>query len=259
MEYETFLDIAEKAARAGGDILKEYLVQPKEIEFKGEVDLVTVADRLSEDAIVGIISRAFPDHQILAEERTPKSSSSRYRWVIDPLDGTTNYAHGFPCFAISIAVEEAGRIVVGLVYDPLRDECFTAIKGQGAYLNGRAIRVSSIDKLDRALLATGFPYDRRKFVDDYLKPFRDFLIYAQEIRRPGAAAIDLCYLAAGRIDGFWEYKLHPWDVAAGSLMVTEAGGRVTDFSGHDYSIYGQETLASNGKIHEEMIQVLNIS
>lgn len=253
--YTDFLRIAEQAARTAGDILLKHLGQPLDLEFKGDVDLVTKVDRLSEEVIVSIIRNAYPDHQILAEEGTNQEGVSKYRWIIDPLDGTTNYAHSFPCFAVSIGLEAAGEMVVGVVYDPVRDECFTAMEGRGAYLNGKAIHVSRVDKLNSALLATGFPYDRRQHPDDYLGLFRKFMMKAQEIRRPGSASIDLCYLAAGRIDGFWECKLKPWDVAAAVVIVREAGGRISDFKGDRFSIYGTETLASNGSIHDEMVEI----
>jgi len=256
--YDDFLNIAREAAIKGGRILRENYGKKLNVEFKGEVDLVTEVDHLSEEIIVSTISSTFPDHQIVAEEGTDVESTSPYRWFVDPLDGTTNYAHGFPCFAVSIAVEDSGRIVVGLVYDPLREECFTAIEGRGAYLNGQPISVSDTERLDKALLATGFPYERKKAVDKYIRPFRNFLLHAQEIRRAGAASIDLCYVAAGRLDGFWESKLHPWDIAAGSLIVKEAGGKMSDFKGGKFSIHGEETLASNGKIHEEMVRVLGL-
>jgi len=252
--YTDFLRVAEQAARTAGDILLNHLDQPLDLEFKGDVDLVTKVDRLSEEAIVSIISRAYPDHRILAEEGTNQGGASNYRWIIDPLDGTTNYAHSFPCFAVSIGLEAAGEMVVGVVYDPVRDECFTAMEGGGAYLNGKAIHVSRVDKLNSALLATGFPYDRRQHPDDYLGLFRKFMMKAQEIRRPGSASIDLCYLASGRIDGFWECKLKPWDVAAASVIVREAGGHITDFKGNKFSILGNETLASNSRIHDEMVE-----
>lgn len=260
--YADMLKIAEDAARAGGIILMKYFGQPLDIEFKGDVDLVTKVDRLSEEAIVSIIRSAYPDHRILAEEGTNQAGASEYCWIIDPLDGTTNYAHSFPCFAVSIGLEEAGEMVAGVVYDPVRDECFTAMEGGGAYLNGKAIHVSRIDKLNSALLATGFPYDRRQRPDDYLGLFRKFMMKAQEIRRPGSASIDLCYLASGRIDGFWECKLKPWDVAAAVVIVREAGGRISDFKGNKFSILGNEapglfiseTLASNSRIHDEMVE-----
>ena len=260
--YADFLIVAEHAARTAGSILLKYLGQPLEVEFKGDADLVTKVDRLSEEAIVSIIRDNYPDHQILAEEGTNQESASRFRWIIDPLDGTTNYAHSFPCFAVSIGLEAAGEMVVGVVYDPVRDECFTAMEGGGAYLNGKSIHVSKVNKLNSALLATGFPYDRRQHPDDYLGLFRSFMMKAQEIRRPGSASIDLCYLASGRIDGFWECKLKPWDVAAAVVIVREAGGRLSDFKGNKFSILGNETpglsisetLASNSRIHEEMVE-----
>ncbi len=254
--YDDMLKIAEDAARAGGIILMKYLGQPLELEFKGDVDLVTKADRLSEESIVSIIRNTYPDHQILAEEGTNQAGTSDFRWIIDPLDGTTNYAHAFPCFAVSVGLEVSGKMTVGAVYDPVRDECFTAMEGAGAYLNGSAIHVSCIEKLDSALLATGFPYDRREHPDNYLVLFRKFMMKAQEIRRPGSASIDLCYLASGRIDGFWELKLKPWDVAAASVVVKEAGGRLSDFKGSEFSIAGNETLASNGRIHDEMVALI---
>lgn len=253
--YTEFLKVAEYAARTAGSILLKHLGQPLEVEFKGDADLVTKVDRLSEEAIVSIIRGIYPDHQILAEEGTNRESGSKFRWIIDPIDGTTNYAHNFPCFAVSIGFEVSGQMSAGVVYDPVRDECFTAMDGEGAFLNGSTIHVSDVDKLDRALLATGFPYDRREHPDDYLVLFRKFMMKAQEIRRPGSASIDLCYLASGRIDGFWECKLKPWDVAAASVIVREAGGRMSDFKGNKFSIYGNETLASNGRIHDEMVGI----
>jgi len=254
--YTEYLKTAEEAARIGGGILIKYLGKPVDVKYKGDVDLVTIADRLSEEEIVSLISALYPEHRIIGEEGTEKNTNSKYRWIIDPLDGTTNYAHAFPCFAVSIGLEVSGKIVAGVVYDPVRDECFTGEDGGGAYLNGKSIHVSDIDILDKALLATGFPYDRRENADEYLHDFKNFLQKAQELRRPGAASIDLCYVASGRLDGFWECKLHPWDVAAASVIVKEAGGKMSDFKGKEYSIYGEETLASNSRIHEEMIEVL---
>ncbi|MDD5434175.1 MAG: inositol monophosphatase family protein, partial [Nitrospira sp.] len=177
-------------------------------------------------------------------------------WIIDPLDGTTNFAHSLPIFAVSIGLEVNGNMVMGVVHDPVREECFTAMDGCGAYLNGKSIHVSDAATLDKSLLATGFPYDRRINPDEYLLYFREFLKTAQEIRRPGAATIDICYVASGRFDGFWEPKLQPWDIAAAAVIVKEAGGKLSDYKGGEFSIYGKETVASNGKIHEEMIEVL---
>ncbi len=254
--HDEFLKVAVDAARAGGDVLLKYLGGPLNIEFKGDANLVTIADRQAEEAIVSFITGHYPDHQIMAEEGTTNNSVSSYRWIIDPLDGTTNFAHSLPIFAVSIGLEVNGKMVMGVVFDPVREECFTAMEGCGAYLNGKSIRVSDVDTLDKALLATGFPYDRRINPDEYLLPFREFLKTAQEIRRPGAATIDMCYVASGRFDGFWEPKLQPWDIAAASVIVKEAGGKLSDYKGGEFSIYGKETLASNGKIHEEMLNVL---
>ena len=178
-----------------------------------------------------------------------------HRWIIDPLDGTTNFAHSYPQFCVSIALERDDEVILGLVYDPLRGECFKAVKGEGATLNGGSIHVSAVKELDKALLATGFPYDQREKADFYLVLFKAFMTRSQGIRRNGSAALDLCYLACGRIDGFWELKLRPWDTAAGTLIVAEAGGRLSDLSGNKFSIWGEETLASNGAIHDEMVNI----
>lgn len=255
-ETTRFLSAAWQAADAAGTLIRESWLKPKEIDFKGAIDLVTSVDRESERKVVEIIQRNFPDHSVLAEEETDhRGAQSKYRWIIDPLDGTTNFAHSYPQFCISIALEYEGEVILGLVYDPLRGECFRALKGQGATLNDRPIRVSAVNILDRSLLATGFPYDGREYADYYLTFFKTFMTRSQGIRRAGAAALDLCYLACGRIDGFWELKLRPWDTAAGALIVAESGGRLTDFSGNKFSIWGSETLASNGAIHDEMVKV----
>jgi myo-inositol-1(or 4)-monophosphatase len=248
--------IAEEAAKRAGGLLKERLGKAGEVEFKGAIDLVTEADRASEDLITDAIRRAFPGHGILAEESPEVVRDSPFKWIIDPLDGTTNYSHGFPFFCVSIAFEEKGEVVLGAVYDPMLDELYTAEKGLGAFLNGKEIRVSSADSLDRSLLATGFPYDLRVTGDNNLDHFLAFSLKAQAIRRAGSAALDLCYTASGRFDGYWEMRLRPWDVAAGALIVSEAGGRVTDFKGASFSVYGKECLASNGNIHDRMINVL---
>lgn len=251
-----FLTVAWDAANAAGEIIRERWQQPKTINYKGAIDLVTTVDRETERKIVEVIQRNFPDHSILAEEETDlRGNDDEYRWIIDPLDGTTNFVHSYPQVSISIALEQSGQLILGLVYDPLRCECFRAVKGQGATLNGSRIQISNVDVLDKALLATGFPYDRREKADFYLSFFKAFLTRCQGIRRNGSAALDLCYLACGRIDGFWELKLKPWDIAAGSLIVAEAGGRLSDFSGNNFSIWGNETLASNGIIHNEMTEI----
>ncbi len=249
-------EIILEAAREGGKILMQKFGRIDMILHKGEVDLVTEADKEAESAIVGVLRRIFPLHDILAEEADHGRNASRYRWVIDPLDGTTNYAHGFPWFAISIALEVEGNITHGAVYNPVHDEFFYAEKGQGAWLNDIPLRVSTIAHLKDALIATGFPYDRKTSLVNNLDHFTHFQQAAQACRRAGAASLDLVNTAAGRLDGYWEMKLKPWDVAAGKLIVEEAGGRVSDFDGNPLDIYGRECLASNGLIHQEMIGIL---
>ena len=251
-----FMSVAWEAANAAGAIIRENWQQPKTIDYKGAIDLVTSVDRECERQIVDVIRRNFPDHSILAEEETDvDGAQNHYRWIIDPLDGTTNFVHSYPQFSVSIALEQNGRVIVGLFYDPIRNECFKAALGQGATLDSSAIRTSIANELDKSLLATGFPYDHRDFADFYLSYFKAFMIRCQGIRRGGSAALDLCYVACGRLDGFWELKLRPWDIAAASLIVTEAGGKLSDFSGKPFSIRGQETLATNGLIHDEIVRV----
>ena len=251
-----FLSVAREAAYAAGHVLRENIHGTRQITYKGDINLVTEMDMRSERTIVEILRAAFPDHGIIAEEETKIRNDSGYSWIIDPLDGTTNYAHGYPCFSVSIALEYKGAIIVGAVYDPMREELFSAQKGQGAFLNGKPIRVSAADTLIKSLLATGFPYDRKVSEKNNMVFFHDLLMVSQEVRRDGSAALDLCSVAAGRFDGFWELKLKPWDVAAGSLIAQEAGGRVSDFTGTHFSIHDDEILASNGKIHEQMLQIL---
>ncbi|MBI5561438.1 MAG: inositol monophosphatase [Deltaproteobacteria bacterium] len=244
------------AARKAGCLLKDNLGGPRSIEYKGAVDLVTEMDRRAEALIVDEISSAFPGHGILTEESAEQRPASSVRWIIDPLDGTTNYAHGYPVFCVSIAVEERGKTVFGCVHNPMLDELFTAEHNAGAYLNGTRISVSSTAFLGQGLLATGFPYDIRTSKLNNLDHFAAFAKRAQAIRRAGSAALDLSYAACGRFDGFWEMKLKPWDTAAAALILKEAGGEITDFSGAPFSIHGNECLASNGLIHEEMLCVL---
>ena len=258
MSYEIakLLGAAWDAAEAAGTLIRERWHQPKEIGYKGAIDLVTSADREAERSIVETLHKHFPQHSILAEEETDQVGTEvSHRWIIDPLDGTTNFAHGYPQVCVSVALERDGEVILGLVYDPLRSECFRAAKGQGATLNGSPIRVSGVQELDKALLATGFPYDHREKADFYLAFFKAFTIRSQGIRRNGSAALDLCYVACSRVDGFWELKLRPWDTAAAALIVEEAGGRVSDLSGNKFSIWGDETLASNGAIHDEMVSI----
>ena len=243
------------AAHAGGAVLREGFGKLHRYRLKtSRVDLVTDYDKRSEEAIIEAIRERFPEHGILSEERAPEEGNG-YRWIIDPLDGTTNYAHNYPFFAVSIALEREGRLLLGVVYLPVFEELFFAERGRGATLNGEPIRVSRTPKLREALLATGFPYAIER-IGLNLKLFERFIYRAQAVRRDGAAAPDLCYVACGRFDGFWELDLKVWDIAAGVLIVEEAGGRVSDFSGNELDLYGNEILASNGLIHEEMLEVL---
>lgn len=256
MDMKAIREFAVETARSAGRLLRENVGKAGRIEFKGAVDIVTETDRRSEELIMAAIRKAFPGHGILTEESPEVKRDSPFKWVIDPLDGTTNYSHGFPFFCVSIGFEAEGEVVFGAVYDPMMDELYIAERGRGAELNGKKIRVSEVDDLGKGLLATGFPYDLRSSRDNNLDFFSRFSLKAQAIRRAGSAALDLCYIASGRFDGYWEMKLRPWDVAAGSLIVAEAGGRVSDFSGGPFSIYGNECLASNGHIHGEMARIL---
>ena len=249
------------SARGAGAILRQGFYRPKTVRLKGEIDPVTEFDLASEKLITEMIGAAFPDHYILAEEGGRTGPGSAECWYIDPLDGTVNYTHGFPVFCVSIAFGTVGRsgpeIQVGVVFDPLREEMFTAVRGRGAFLNGAPVSVSDQADLGRALLATGFPYDIRREPDPVLSRFREMCLSGQGVRRAGSAALDLAWLAAGRVDGFWEERLHPWDTAAGMLLVQEAGGRVTDFSGKAYRPELKEILATNGRLHYNMQQILN--
>jgi len=254
------LDFAIQTARDAGRVLAERFGRKIEISNKSEIDLVTESDLASERLIIDRIKTYYPRHAILAEESgasepVDRESPSDWRWIIDPLDGTTNYAHGYPCFCVSIGLECKGRMELGVVYDPMRDEMFTAERGQGAALNGRRIRVSPTPTLASALLCTGFPYDVRER-SEFARHFANFIMAAQGVRRDGAAALDLAYVAAGRFDGFWEEGLKPWDVAAGSLIIEEAGGRVSNYVDGPMNIFTPPILASNGLIHEAMMRVL---
>ena len=255
MEY---LDFSVELARAAGDVLKHYMGREKRVELKGRANLVTVADKEAEALIIRGIRQRYPNHAILAEESGAlgASDSSPGKWIIDPLDGTTNFAHQYPFFCVSIGFEQAGQILCGAVYDPWRDEMFSGARGLGSLVNGQSLRVSHVDKLRGALIMTGFPYGFREKIKIIMSQFEAFMIESQAVRRGGSAALDLCYAAAGRVDGFWEMDLHPWDTAAGLVILEEAGGRVTDFLGNAFSVYGQQILASNGKIHDEMAGVL---
>ncbi|MFA4915132.1 MAG: inositol monophosphatase family protein [Syntrophales bacterium] len=243
-------------AREAGTVLKRMLNNKHTTSYKGEIDIVTEADRLSEDLLIGRIYERFPDHDILAEESKGTDKGSDFRWIIDPLDGTTNYAHGYPVFCVSIALEKKGEICLGVIYNPMLNEMFVAEKGKGAFLNGRRISVSGTAELSKSLLATGFPYDIRESENNNIAYFTAMAVSAQAIRRAGSAALDLAYVAAGRYDGFWELKLKPWDTAAAWLLLVEAGGVVTDIMGRDFCLSSPHILASNGKIHLDMMEVL---
>lgn len=255
--YAAMLQTAVDAAREAGAFLRERVGTVRSIETKQgeERNLVSEIDRRSEGMIIRRIHAAYPGHGILAEE-SGGSGTSEFTWVIDPLDGTTNFLHGLPIFCVTIGVQHREEVVAGVVYDPNADELYTAERGHGAQLNGRPIRVSKAPDLLRSLLVTGFPYDIARNPDHAVEHFVNFLMAARGIRRLGSAALDLAYLAAGRFDGFWEVNLHPWDMAAGTLLVREAGGTVTGFAGEPHAITMKQIAASNGLIHEEMLAVL---
>jgi len=243
-------------AREAGIFLKERLNEKHVINYKGEINIVTEEDRLSEEMITSRIRERYPDHDILAEESAGMVLGSKYRWIIDPLDGTTNYAHGYPVFCVSIAFEKESEIHLGVIYNPMLDEMFVAEKGKGAFLNGQKISVSNTADLSSSLLATGFPYDIRSDRNNNINYFNGMAKSAQAIRRAGSAALDMAYIAAGRFDGFWELKLMPWDTAAGCLMIRESGGTVTDLFGGAFHLEAPHVLATNGKIHRDMVALL---
>lgn len=247
---------AEAVLKAGSLQRARYGDRTVKVEHKGEIDLVTEVDRACETAILEILRARFPDHDVVTEETELAQTGSRYVWFVDPLDGTTNFAHGYPFFCSSVALTEDGRPIAGAVYDPLKEELFTAERGGGAYLNGRRLQVSARSDLLRSLLTTGFPYDVRENLAGLLALFNAFMAEARAIRRDGAAALDLCYVAAGRVDGFWEYRLQPWDVMAGALMIEEAGGRITRFDGSPLRISADEVLAANPALHARMLEVV---
>ncbi len=245
----------EKALLEAGNILKRAIEQPIQIQYKSPISLVTETDKNAERVIIDIIRRKFPNHSILAEESEPQGDSSS-KWIIDPVDGTSNFAHRLPLACVSIAFEEAGIVKVGGVWNPFHGEWFWAERGKGASLNGKKIHVSKNKTLKESLLVTGFPYDRRKRGSYYLNFMKAFLMKTQDLRRLGSAALDLCYVACGRFDGYWEFHLQPWDQAAGALIAQEAGACLSDFSGRPMNIYGKQTLVTNGKIHSEMLAII---
>jgi myo-inositol-1(or 4)-monophosphatase len=256
---------ASAIAEEAGARLREYFVQGVETEYKGGVDLVTVADRTSEKLIRERLAEAFPDYGIYGEEGTREHLESEYRWYVDPLDGTTNFAHGFPQFCVSLGLEqrpagikagEDGTLVAAVIYDPMRNELFTAERGRGALLNGKPMHVSRIPELGEALIATGFP-SRKRHDSPNIHFYQEFTLRSHGVRRAGSAALDLAYTACGRFDAYWEFKLNPWDTAAGILLVEEAGGRTSDFAGNKFQLNSREILASNGLIHVELLSLFS--
>jgi len=252
----SYKEFAAELALEAGHFLKGKFHEAHNITYKGEIDLVTEADRGCEALLIARIEKAFPGHGILAEETRGAAEKNEHTWIIDPLDGTTNYAHHYPVFCVSIALQHHGEVIAGAICNPMMEELFVVEKGKGAFLNGKRLAVSVTADLTRGLLSTGFPYDIRVNPDNNINYFAAMAVRAQAIRRAGAAALDLAYVAAGRFDGFWELKLHPWDTAAGCLMVTEAGGVVTDLFGGPFDLYSPHVLATNGRIHAAMAEVL---
>jgi myo-inositol-1(or 4)-monophosphatase len=260
-EYSNFVSTAESIAREAGTLLREYYHRGVSAEYKGDVDIVTEADRASEKLIVSRLRAELPTHGIYGEEGTRSGLDAEYRWYVDPLDGTTNFAHGFPVFAVVLGCEkrhagldpeEDGVIVAGVTYDPLRDEMFSAARGEGATLNGKPIHVSPTKLLQESLIATGFP-SKKRHESPNIHFYQEFTLRSHGVRRAGAAAIDLAYVACGRLEAFWEFKLNPWDTSSGVLLIEEAGGKLTHFDGGNFTLDSREVLASNGLIHGEMV------
>ncbi|MBA4391012.1 MAG: inositol monophosphatase [Syntrophus sp. (in: bacteria)] len=253
---DNILKFAIQCARESGKIQRKFYEKHFSIRHKGDINLVTDVDIACQERIIKLIRKHYPDDDIISEEQLNCFDGTQNRWIIDPLDGTTNYAHGYPFFCTSIAYEVRGKIVLGVVYNPIFKELFTGQKGAGAYLNNKKIKVSGMKDLKKSLLSTGFPYDIATSKENNISHFINFLYEAQAVRRDGSAALNLCYTACGRFDGFWEMKLSPWDMAAGTLIVEEAGGKVTDFDGRAFSIYKNAIIASNSLIHKDIVRVL---
>ena len=257
MQKSHFKKVAIDTALKAGDYIRKNIGKAKDVRYKGEINIVTDIDKKAENIIVNTIRKAYPSHNFLAEEETYTKRNLDFTWIIDPLDGTTNFLHGYPVFCVSIALEYKGKFLIGVVYDPTRNELFYAEKGKGAFLNKKKIHTSGVNNIKKALLSTGFAYDVKRTLNNNINNFAKFIKASQAVRRAGSAAIDLCYVACGRFDGFWELGLHPWDSAAASLIIEEAGGKVTQFDGSKYSIYDKEILASNSKIHSQMLKILS--
>lgn len=262
MNYNNYEKLAVEAAHIGGNVLKKYFNKAMDFDTKSGAGIVTLADKESEQVISDFFNKKTPEFGILGEEgglseKQNGNKTSSNKWIIDPLDGTTNFFHGFPHFNISIALELDEKIVAGVIYDPVTDEVYRCSKGSGAYKNNKQIFVSKTKDLSMAMLGTGFAYQRGKVLDESLELFKKFTYVTQGIRRPGAAALDLCYAACGIYDGFYEKTLNAWDVAAGSLLITEAGGKVTDYSGKEFSVYSKDIVGSNGLIHDQLIKIIS--
>jgi myo-inositol-1(or 4)-monophosphatase len=258
MDIEEAKRVGIEAIYNGARVLRNHFGRTSQIDKKGVFDLVTEADTESEKQIMETIRKAFPDHAILAEESGANKGTDEYQWLIDPLDGTTNYVHQLPFFTIAIALAVRGNIELGLILNPMDGELYAAIAGKGATLNGKSIKVSSTASVSDSLLVTGFPYDFNEIAEPAMKRFSDCQQASQGVRRLGSAALDMCYLACGRFDGFWEQNLKPWDKAAGAVIAAEAGAVITNFSNQPFSINQKEILITNGRIHEEMLSLLNI-
>lgn len=258
MDLELIKRIATRAAQQAGEVIRPFHGNLKDVRKKGVIDLVTEADIASEKVIIEAIREAFPEHGILAEESGETRGDNRFQWIIDPLDGTTNFSHQLDIFAVSIAFALDGLPRVGVVFNPVSGELFEAVSGQGATLNGRTIRVSAQIQMEESLLVTGFPYNFKEMMPRLMTRFGKCLSASQGVRRLGSAALDLCFVACGRFDGFWEENLNPWDTAAGVLVLQEAGGETTDFSGRPFHVDMKEILATNGRIHEEMLSLMGL-
>ena len=250
------LILAADTAVLAGRFIKSRLGKLKKVQYKGEINIVTDVDQKAEALIVKNLIKAFPEYGILAEE-SPEEKKGDAKWIIDPIDGTTNFAHGFPFFAVSIALEIKGKTILGVVYDPMRDELFTAVKGKGAFLNKKRINVSKVKDMGKAFLATGFAYNFKTTKQNNMNNFSNFMMASMAVRRAGAATLDLCYAACGRFDGFWELDLCPWDTAAAELIVREAGGKVSKTDGSKFSNYGKSIVVSNGLLHKKMLKILS--
>lgn len=251
---KTYLEAAIEIAKEAGKILREENERPPTISYKGDFDLVTQADRRSEALIVSRLQKYFPEHAVAAEEGSGKETASEYRWHVDPLDGTTNFAHHYPCFCVSMALARKEELLLGVIYNPIYDELFTAARGDGALFNGKRIHCSKVDAVRNSLLCTGFPNHNREANPNF-HFYWDFTLRSHGVRRDGSAALDLAYVAMGRFDSFWEFGLNPWDTAAGVVLVEEAGGKITDMQGQPYTLGGPSIVASNGLIHDEMLRV----